>query len=337
MARFDFTAQVFLLSFATCLLVCSSGPVQAPQVDRVAGVFMLIEGGEYTFNFSAASAACLFLNVTIATRAQMERAVLGGLQTCKFGWTAERVAVIPRITPSQKCGSGGTGVVMWYASADKKFAVFCFNASDSEETPSRSTAGPQSSMFSTTLPALTQTSTPTTRTPKQTSLSAASTLRFHAARSTQIPSTSSTLKISSTHIPTSVSQLLTSKPTGSAFASSAAATSFSTPSESVPSVKSPTKSLGDVPAVFIILSIILLLLTAAGVMWYYKINIFSCWPQRPQKDDTETEMWKHADSEMDLHSQHEGDEDEEEDESDRKYSSEITLCVNPDTKAYSSE
>lgn len=38
-------------------------------------------------------------------------------------------------------------------------------------------------------------------------------------------------------------------------------------------------------------------------------------------------MWKHNDSEMDLHSQ--PDEDDGEEESDRKYSSDITLCVNP--------
>lgn len=44
---------------------------------------MLIEGEKYTFNFTAARAACLFWNVTIATRAQMERAVQHGLETCK--------------------------------------------------------------------------------------------------------------------------------------------------------------------------------------------------------------------------------------------------------------
>ncbi len=45
-------------------------------------------------------------------------------------------------------------------------------------------------------------------------------------------------------------------------------------------------------------------------------------------------MWKHADSEVDLRSQHE---EEEEEELDRKYSSDITLCVNPDMKINSSE
>uniref|UniRef100_A0A7N6BMH8 Link domain-containing protein n=1 Tax=Anabas testudineus TaxID=64144 RepID=A0A7N6BMH8_ANATE len=54
-----------------------------PQHHGFAGVFMLIEGGRYTLNFTAATAACLVLNVTIATRVQMERALLQGLQTCK--------------------------------------------------------------------------------------------------------------------------------------------------------------------------------------------------------------------------------------------------------------
>lgn len=40
-------------------------------------------------------------------------------------------------------------------------------------------------------------------------------------------------------------------------------------------------------------------------------------------------MWKHTDSEMDLHAQIEREEEEEEEELDRKYSSDIMLCVNP--------
>lgn len=60
------------------------------------------------------------------------------------------------------------------------------------------------------------------------------------------------------------------------------------------------------------------------LLFFWKRNLFSFWPQGQQKDDTETEMWKHTDSEMDLHSQYEGEE-----ESDRMYSSDITLCVNP--------
>ncbi|GLD61610.1 lymphatic vessel endothelial hyaluronic acid receptor 1-like protein [Lates japonicus] len=193
-----------------------------PQSQRVAGVFMIPEGGQYTLNFTAARAACLYLNVTIATKDQMERAVLRGLETCRYGWIAEKIAVIPRLISEEKCGKGNTGLVLWYARAESKFGAYCFSAS-------------------------------------------------------------------------------------------------------------------AVPTALIILAVILLLLTAAGAVWYYKLNIFTFWSLGQQKDDTETEMWKHTDSEMDLHSQHGAEEDDEYDESDRKYSSDITLCVNPNIKTHSLE
>ncbi|XP_041795581.1 lymphatic vessel endothelial hyaluronic receptor 1b isoform X2 [Chelmon rostratus] len=352
MARYCFFSQLLLLSFAACLLASASSPMKVPQSRRAAGVFMLIEGGKYTFNFTAATAACLFLNATIATAAQMERAVQRGLQTCKFGWTAEQIAVVPRLTADQKCGKGKTGVVTWAAGTDKKFGVFCFNASALEETPNSSTASPQSSAFSTALTALTQTATPatpplssttksppsrqprTTTTPQQTSFTPAFTLPAQTTHSAMIPSISTT-QTSSTRIPTALSHLLTLKPTVGSFSARASTSSVSSDSARPPSVSSTKPSLGDVPTALIILGTILVLLTAAGVVWYYKLNIFTFWPQGQQKDDTETEMWKHTDSEMDLHSQ-EGEEEEEE-ESDRKYSSDITLCVNPDMKINSSE
>ncbi|TDH10048.1 hypothetical protein EPR50_G00091510 [Perca flavescens] len=349
MARFCFFTPLLILSFAAFLLASNSNLMKVPQSHRAAGVFMLIEeGGEYTFTFSAATAACPFLNATLATRAQMERAVQRGLETCKFGWIAEQIAVVPRLRSDAKCGKGKTGVVTWSAKADQKFGVFCFNASDLEETPNRSTTSPQSSTLATTLTALTQTPTAptpwlrsttkcppsrkpiTTKASEQTSFTSAFTLPIKTTHSTRISSTFTTPKPFSTHIPTSLSHLITSKPTVDSFAIS---TSASSVSESVMPwpTKSAKPSLGDVPTALIILGIIFLLLTAAGVVWYYKLNISPFWSQGQQKDDIETEMWKHTDSEMDLHSLHEGEEEEE--ESDRKYSSDITLCVHPDIKS----
>ncbi|XP_042352186.1 lymphatic vessel endothelial hyaluronic receptor 1b isoform X2 [Plectropomus leopardus] len=352
MARFSFFTQLLLLSFAAFLLASDTSLIKVPQSPKAAGVFMLVEGGKYTFNFTTAGAACLFLNVTIATKAQMERAVQHGLETCKFGWIAERIAVVPRLTSDKNCGKGNTGVVLWYAKPEQMFGVFCFNASDLEETPDRSTASPQSSALSTTPTALTQTSAPATSPPRsttksppslttkfseQTSFTSAFKFLFQTTRSPRILATT-TPKPLSTHIPTSLSHPLTSKPTVTirlAFSTSAHASSFSVSSKSATlrPTNSTKPSLGDVPTTLIILGIILLLLTAAGIVWYYKLNIFTMWSQGLQKDDIETEMWKHADSETDLHSQHEG----EEEESDRKYSSDITLCVNPDIKTNSSE
>ncbi|XP_031135546.1 lymphatic vessel endothelial hyaluronic receptor 1b [Sander lucioperca] len=355
MARFCFFTPLLLLSFAAFSLASNSNLIKVPQSHRAAGVFMLLGGGgEYAFNLSAARAACSLLNVTLATRAQMERAVQRGLETCKFGWIAEQIVVVPRLRSDTKCGQGNTGVVTWSAKADKKFGVFCFNASDLEETPNRSTASPQSSTLPTTLTALTQTPTPatprlrsttnrppsrkpqTTKASEQTSFTSAFTLPIKTTHSTRISSTFTTLKPFSTHIPTSLSHLITSKPTVDSFAisTSAHASSVSVPSESVMPwlTRSAKPSLGDVPTALIILGIIFVLLTAAGAVWYYKLNIFTFWSQGQQKDDIETEMWKHTDSEMDLNSLHEGEEEEEE-ESDRKYSSDITLCVHPDIKS----
>lgn len=56
----------------------------APQQSaRAAGVFLLTEGGAYTFSLSAARDACLLLNASLASRAQVERALQRGLETCK--------------------------------------------------------------------------------------------------------------------------------------------------------------------------------------------------------------------------------------------------------------
>uniref|UniRef100_A0A3B5PX01 Link domain-containing protein n=1 Tax=Xiphophorus maculatus TaxID=8083 RepID=A0A3B5PX01_XIPMA len=53
------------------------------QTDKPIGIFLLIDGGSYTLNFTEAQVACSFLKVTIATIAQMEEAVRHGLETCK--------------------------------------------------------------------------------------------------------------------------------------------------------------------------------------------------------------------------------------------------------------
>ncbi|KAM6926616.1 lymphatic vessel endothelial hyaluronic receptor 1b [Lycodopsis pacificus] len=341
---------------ASCLQASDSDPIKVPQSPRAAGVFLLIEGGEYTFNFTAARAACLILDVAVASRAQMERAVRRGLETCKFGWIAEQIAAVPRLTSDKKCGNGKTGVVTWAARADRRFGVFCFNAS--EETPNGSTACPQSSTLPTPLTALSQTSTPsgpstksppsrkpfTTKAPEQTSFI----LLIKRTHSTRTSSTSPTLKPSSTsptlkpssthipatHIPASPSQFIKSKPAvvSFVFPASVHASSFSPSSESVTPqpASSARRPLGNVPTALIILGVIVVLLTAAGVVFYCKLNIFTSWSREPQKDDAETEMWKRSHSEMDLH-------EAEESESDRKYSSDITLCVNPDFKTNSSE
>uniref|UniRef100_A0A3B4TJQ2 Link domain-containing protein n=1 Tax=Seriola dumerili TaxID=41447 RepID=A0A3B4TJQ2_SERDU len=185
-------------------------------------IFMLIEGGKYTLNFTAARAACLFLNVTIATRDQMEQALQQGLETCKFGWIAEQIAVLPRLTPDNNCGKGKTGVVTWRASADKQFGVYCFSSSAAAQTstsPTTPTALTRSStptaalVTSTTTKAASSVKPITTKTPEKKASTTASTLLVKTTCSTRISSTSTSLKTFSTRIPTSLSHLIASKPT----------------------------------------------------------------------------------------------------------------------------
>ncbi|XP_053283622.1 lymphatic vessel endothelial hyaluronic receptor 1b isoform X1 [Pleuronectes platessa] len=332
MARLWILTQLLLVCFAASFLASESNVMRAaPHSPRVAGVFMLIEGGKYTLNFTSARAACLLLNVTIATKNQMERALQRGLEMCKYGWIAEQIGAIPRIISDNNCGRGKIGLVLWSASPDKAFGVFCFNASaDSEETQSTTKAVPRTFTSPTMLTSLTQTPTPTTpmvksttrapssrkpkttKSPEQTSAFA---LLVKTIPSTRMSSTSTSHDSFSTHIPTSLSHLISSKPT------------VDTVAQSESSAKT---SLGVVPTALIILGLILLLLAAAGATWYYKLNT-SCCPGQ-QKDDIETEMWKHTDSELDLRSQHGAEDGDGYEEPDKKYSSDITLCVNPDIK-----
>uniref|UniRef100_A0A3P8T3T9 Lymphatic vessel endothelial hyaluronic receptor 1b n=1 Tax=Amphiprion percula TaxID=161767 RepID=A0A3P8T3T9_AMPPE len=371
MARLCCFSQFLFQFLAVFLLTSESSLIKvSPQSHSVAGVFMPNKEGTYTLNFTAARATCLFLNVTMATRAQMERAVQHGLETCRFGWIAEQIAVVPRLTSNNNCGRGKTGLVTWSALADRKFNVFCFNASDFEETLKTSTTGPQSSTSSATLTTSTLTSRPTTpsvrstplvrstlvvrstikptrkpiitESPEQTPLTSAPLVQ--TTPSTRISSsTPSSLTPSSTHIAAPLPRLLTSKPAivSFAFSTSGHASNISLSSESVlsQSVSSAKPSLGVVPTALVVVSIIILLLTAAGAVWYYtlKRNIFTFWSQGQQRDDIETEMWKHINSEMNLHSQGGAEEDDEEEESYRKYSSDITLCVHPGIKANFSE
>ncbi|XP_068594977.1 lymphatic vessel endothelial hyaluronic receptor 1b [Brachionichthys hirsutus] len=325
-------ARLWFLLLSSAGFWLPSDSTKVSQSSRAAGVFMLIDGGKYTFNFTAARAACLLRNVTMATRAQMERAVQHGLQTCKFGWIAEQMAVVPRRAADQNCGKGKTGAVTWSTSSDMKFAVYCFNASDSEEVLSKPTTGPRSSHIPTGTkepPALSTTGPPpaggpmTTEAPEQTSSSSAFNLLIKT-HPTGIPVTSPTSL--STHL-TPLPHIFTSKPAavvGFTFPASVHASDFSVSSESSPKSANPAQaSLGEVPTALIVLGIVLLLLTAAGLIWFCKLRDTSTsWNQGQQPDDIETEMWKNTDSEMDLHSQH------EEEELDRKYSSDITLCEN---------
>ncbi|XP_071382083.1 uncharacterized protein [Centroberyx affinis] len=210
-----------------------------------------------------ARAACLFLNVTIATKAQMEKALQHGLQTCRFRENSQNGRRRSRNFKVFHCTDRTPVVCLLPGRIKTKRSLFKKVNNKSPEAGS-------------------------------------SHLSFYSP--TSVHTSASSVSSPSLHTTTN-------------------------------NTAGPVllQSVGAVPTTLIVLGIILLVLTAAGILWYYRLSIFPLW-SRQQKDDIETEMWKHTDSEMDLHSCHEGEE-----EADRKSSSDVTLCVNPDIKTNSSE
>ncbi|XP_021156393.2 lymphatic vessel endothelial hyaluronic acid receptor 1 isoform X1 [Columba livia] len=85
---------------------------------------------EEKVNFSEASNACNQLNLQLASKDQVEKALKHGFETCSYGWVKDGFVVIPRITSNKKCGKGNTGLVPWNAEHFKTFKVYCFNSSD---------------------------------------------------------------------------------------------------------------------------------------------------------------------------------------------------------------
>ncbi|KAG7239975.1 hypothetical protein INR49_028107 [Caranx melampygus] len=159
-ARLDTEFGVFCFDASALSPAAESKFIQVPEDNRPAGVFLLIEEGNYTLNFTAAKDACQSLDSTIATGEQVQQALNQGLETCKYGWIAEAVAVVPRLKPENMCGAGKTGVVTWFTSLDTEFGVFCFDASDSQKTLHTLTAAPPT-------PATVMTTTPANSTREQ--------------------------------------------------------------------------------------------------------------------------------------------------------------------------
>lgn len=115
-------------------------------------------------NFSEASNACNQLNLQLASKDQVEKALKHLFETCRYmisvsislpsinyftlheagdksdikrtddfycsyGWVKDGLVVIPRLTSNQKCGKGKVGLVTWNAEHSKTFMVYCFNSS----------------------------------------------------------------------------------------------------------------------------------------------------------------------------------------------------------------
>uniref|UniRef100_A0A8C1N163 Lymphatic vessel endothelial hyaluronic receptor 1a n=1 Tax=Cyprinus carpio TaxID=7962 RepID=A0A8C1N163_CYPCA len=100
-------------------LFVSMNPKQA-----ISGLIISSIGNQYALNASAARDLCEHLGLTIASKAQVAEAQKHSLETCRFGWIDEQIAVVPRVQAKSNCGSGKTGVVVWHANPSTKFEVF---------------------------------------------------------------------------------------------------------------------------------------------------------------------------------------------------------------------
>lgn len=106
--------------------------VKVHPKQAVSGVTEVSIGNKYALNALAARDLCEHLGLTIASKAQVAEAQKHGLETCKFGWIDEQIAVVPRVQVKASCGSGKTGVVVWRANPSTEFDVFCFSSTDFE-------------------------------------------------------------------------------------------------------------------------------------------------------------------------------------------------------------
>ncbi|XP_061630830.1 lymphatic vessel endothelial hyaluronic receptor 1b isoform X2 [Phyllopteryx taeniolatus] len=322
------------------MLMLASMLLKASQCQNAAGVFLLIEGGAYTFNFTAAPAACHSHHATMATAVNVEEALRHGLETCKFGWVAEQVAVVPRLTASSKCGNNRTGLVRWNARADQAFGVFCLSATASLQmsTSSSTSSSTPSSASSTTTPSApllpSSTSAPPALLTKTTKASLAWTPAPPPISTSSPPLPRHAAFSSADPLP---SHVITSSPTPSSSTSPSSSSTSAAGHASNQQTQSPTEASMKVWTALIVLivGVGFLMATAAGVLCsYYKLKKgpFRSWAL--QGEDLEAEMWKPTDSRTDRHHPLEEDDLELEEEGrDRKYSSDIMLCVNPQLRS----
>ncbi|XP_013813267.1 lymphatic vessel endothelial hyaluronic acid receptor 1 isoform X2 [Apteryx mantelli] len=97
---FGVTSAVFLVWVMTFMAqnYFITGSMLSPC--RIAGIGIYLED---KVNFSDASNACSQLNLQLASKDQVEKALKHGFETCSYGWVKDGLVVIPRITSNKKC------------------------------------------------------------------------------------------------------------------------------------------------------------------------------------------------------------------------------------------
>ncbi|XP_016090575.1 lymphatic vessel endothelial hyaluronic acid receptor 1-like [Sinocyclocheilus grahami] len=261
--------------------------VKVNPKQTISGVIEASIGNQYALNASAARDLCEHLGLTIASKAQVAEAQKHGLETCRFGWIDEQIAVVPRVQVKSNCGSGKTGVVVWRANPSTEFDVFCFNLRDFE-------AQNQASM----------TAHQTTRRKPITTHStvfptAQAGVHLRKTPFSKLPSPSSSLSSLSTYVPPSLSHspsVYHMDDEGKHLLMSG------TPVEAVPAALLITVTFAVMLAVFL-------------AIYYFKTNR-PCRTQcdsEQQKEYTETEVWEHC-SKKDLQNPQEEHVEENEEE-----------------------
>ncbi|XP_053478927.1 lymphatic vessel endothelial hyaluronic receptor 1b, partial [Ictalurus furcatus] len=130
------SALCSLLSLALCTTSLDLSQIQVyPENGGISEVFIAqLKDQPYSFNAITAIDVCRSLGVSIATRAQVETAQTNGLQTCRYGWVMEKVAVIPRKEKNPVCGQNKVGIIVWATSPNRLFDVFCYNSTATTST-----------------------------------------------------------------------------------------------------------------------------------------------------------------------------------------------------------
>ncbi|KAG9328074.1 hypothetical protein JZ751_016618 [Albula glossodonta] len=259
-----------------------------PESGSVSGVFLASfqpaasKNPVYGFNASQAPQACELMNVVIATKNQ-------------------KIAVLPRIIKSKKCGQDRVGVITWNSIPTRLFDAFCFNVSDVKTDVQVAT---------TSVP------TATPGVPKNTPGAPSSPPPLphptHAApppapASTSPPPSRSTTSsppppMSSPSVPSSSPSISRSTPPPFPPTRPAALPTSARPSPALsdpdsldPQGHSGISSLGVVPTALLILSVVVLLLAVFSVLGYYRLNRrrnVPFWKRGRQKEDIETEVWE---------------------------------------------
>ncbi|XP_073693634.1 lymphatic vessel endothelial hyaluronic acid receptor 1a [Garra rufa] len=247
--------------------------VKVNPKQAISGVFQASIGNKYALTASTARDLCEHLGLTIASKSQVAEAQKNGLETCRFGWIDEQIAVIPRVEVKSNCGNGRTGVVVWRADPNREFDVFCFNITDFEAQNQASMAAHRT----------------TTRKPITTHSSAFPTaqagVHLRKTPSSKLPSPSSSL----------------SSPTSSVSSSTSHSPSVNDLDDEGKHLAMSGTQIEAVPAALLITVTFAVMLSVFLALYYFKTNR-PCRTQcdsEQQKEYIETEVWEHC-SKKDL-------------------------------------